>query len=73
MVIIAKSRSGELVRVKASDLTEEESAQLGAMAELPLESERPGRKGLNPPRALAPKLAKCGGFSVVSRPGRLPR
>jgi hypothetical protein len=73
MVIIAKSHSGELVRVKASDLTEEESASWAPWRELSLESERPGKKGLNPRRALAPKLAKCGGFSVVSRPGRLPR
>ena len=32
MMIIAKSGGGELVQVKASDLTQEESAQLTAMA-----------------------------------------
>jgi hypothetical protein len=32
MVIVAKSDSGDLVRVKASDLTQKESAQLGAIA-----------------------------------------
>jgi len=32
MVIVAKSNSGELVRVKASDLTEEDAAQLGEIA-----------------------------------------
>jgi hypothetical protein len=33
MEIVAKSASGELVRIKASDLSQEESTQLGAMAE----------------------------------------
>ena len=73
MVIIAKSHSGSSCGSRQAISPKKSRLSWAPWRELSLESERPGRKGLNPRRALAPKLAKCRGFSVVSRPGRWPR
>ena len=62
MVIIAKSRSGELVRVKASDLTEEESAQLGAMAGSLVGLGATGEEGTEPTARAGAQVGEVRGF-----------
>jgi hypothetical protein len=72
MVIVAKSDSEDLVQVHASDLTQKEAAQSGAIAELSLGSKKPRTRGSNPRRAPAPRPATSAGTSVTSALGRLP-
>ena len=71
MVIVAKSDSGELVRVKASDLTEEDSAQSLARSR----ARSSGSKGseateLNPARPPTTRARQRMGISATSGRGR---
>lgn len=62
MMIIAKSGGGELVQVKASDLTQEESAQLTAMAGALVGVGAAGEEGIEPVGRAGAQVGEVRGF-----------